>query len=200
MKDKSRPRIWTTGTYDRLAGYYDLLMKLFFPLGEKGRVRIVSRLNAGFILDIACGTGTLLAMAWERGLRCYGIDSSRGMLAQARVKVPQAEFSRGSYYELPYPGEYFDYVVETNALSGEFIDARKVIAEMLRVCKSGGEIYIAEWPKALEETRIERLIVKLASLNEDAPKDYLRIFRALGYEPEVEVINKRYHVFGIKKS
>jgi ubiquinone/menaquinone biosynthesis C-methylase UbiE len=201
MKQNSQPRIWTTRTYDKFSGIYDLLMKFFYPIGEKGRESIVARIkNTGSILDVACGTGTLLAMARERGLRCYGIDLSRGMLNQARVKVPDAEFSIASYYALPYPDAYFDYVVETNSLSGEFIDARKVIAEMIRVCKRGGEIYLAEWPEALEETRIERLIIKLASLTEDTPKDYTKIFSELGYEPSVEVLNKRYHVFGVKKS
>ncbi len=46
---------------------------------------------------------------------------------------------------------------------------------------------------------MERLIVKLASLNDDAPKDYLMIFRRLGYKPEVELLSKRYHIFGIKR-
>jgi len=199
MKDKSQPRIWTTGTYDKLAGNYDLLMKLFYPIGEKGRERIVRKLTSGSILDVACGTGTLLKMAWERGLGCYGMDISHGMLDQARAKVPDAEFIMASYYEIPFPDGCFDYVVETNSLSGEFIGAGKVIAEMIRICKPGGEIYMAEWPKALEETFIERLIVKLASLNDDAPKDYIKIFRELGYEPEVEVLSKRYNVFGVKK-
>jgi len=198
--DKPHPRIWTTTTYDRLSSFYDLLMKFFFPVGEKGRERIVRKLNTGSILDVACGTGSLLAMAQKRGLRCYGIDISQGMLAQARAKVSDADFSRASYYELPFPDGYFDNVVATNSLSGEFINASKVIAEMERVCKSDGEIYIAEWPKAPEDTLKERLIVKLASLNDDAPKDYLKIFREMGYEPEVEVLSKRYHIFGIQKS
>jgi ubiquinone/menaquinone biosynthesis C-methylase UbiE len=198
--DKPHPRIWTTTTYDRLSRFYDLLMKFFFPVGEKGRERIIRKLDNGSILDVACGTGTLLAMARERGLCCYGLDISQGMLSQAQVKVSDADFSRASYYELPFPDGYFDYVVATNSLSGEFINAREVIAEMERVCKSGGEIYIAEWPKAPEDTLKERLIVKIASFNDDAPKDYLKIFRELGYEPDVEVLSKRYHIFGIQKS
>lgn len=199
MKQKSQPRIWTTSTYNKLSRNYDLLMKLFYPIGEKGRERIVKKLASGSILDVACGTGTLLKLAWESGLSCYGMDISQGMLDQARAKVPDAELNLASYYEIPYPDGYFDYVVETNSLSGEFIDARKVIAEMIRVCKRGGEIYLAEWPKALVETLIERFIVMLASLNDDAPKDYIKIFRELGYEPEVDVLSKRYHVFGVKK-
>ena len=174
-------------------------MKSFYPVGEKGRERIAEKLIAGSVLDVACGTGTLLAIASKKGLSCYGIDISAGMLRQARAKVPNADLKIASYYEIPYPDGYFDYVVATNALSGEFIDTKKVLAEMIRVCKSGGEIHIAEWPKALEETWLERLVVWLAKLNDDAPKDYLKIFGELGYKPKVEVLAKRYHVLSIKK-
>jgi len=78
MKEHSQPKVWTTRTFDRLAKYYDLFMRVFFPVGEKGRERIVERLSTGSVLDIACGTGTLLAMAHEKGLECYGIDLSQG--------------------------------------------------------------------------------------------------------------------------
>ena len=199
MKEHSQPKVWTTRTYDRLAKYYDLFMRVFFPVGEKGREKIVERLRTGSVLDIACGTGTLLAMAHEKGVKCYGIDLSQGMLNQARAKVPSAELRRASYYEIPYPDGQFDYVVATNAISGTYIDARRVLIEMIRVCKSGGRVYIAEWPKAETETLVERFIVWLASLNDDAPKDYQAIFAELGYEPEVEVLGKRYYIFGIEK-
>lgn len=194
------PRVWKKRTYNKLSKYYDFLMKYLYPIGEKGRKKIVERLNDGSILDVACGTGTLLAMAYEKGLRCYGTDLSEGMINQARIKVPKADFTIASYYMLPYSSDYFDYVVATNALSAEFIDAKKILLEMIRVCRVGGEIYIAEWPKSLNETLMERIIVKLASLNDDAPKDYQKIFRELNYEPEVEVLSKRYHVLSITKS
>ena len=199
MKKRSGPRIWTTKTYNRLARYYDMFMKFFFPIGETGRKKIVEKLSSGSVLDVACGTGTLLEMARKKGLKCYGIDLSDGMLAQAKGKVPRAEFVRASYYEIPCLKESFDYVVATNALSGDHIDARKVLGEMLRVCKSGGRVYIAEWPKAEKETFAERLLVWFASLNDDAPKDYLEIFREMGYEPEIDVLSKRYYVYGIRK-
>ena len=199
MKKRSEPRVWTAKTYNRLSPYYDTFMKFFFPLGEEGREMIVEKLASGSVLDVACGTGTLLAMAKMKGLKCYGMDLSEGMLAQARGKVPGAEFRQASYYKIPYPEESFDYVVATNALSGDHIDARKVLGEMLRVCRSGGRVYIAEWPKAEKETFAERLLVWFASLNDDAPKDYLEIFREMGYEPEIDVLSKRYYVYGIRK-
>jgi ubiquinone/menaquinone biosynthesis C-methylase UbiE len=199
MSKRTQPRIWTTKTYNRLSRYYDKFMKYFFPIGEIGREKIVEKLTSGSVLDVACGTGTLLEMAKKKGLECYGIDLSEGMLAQAIGKVPDVEVSQASYYEIPYPEESFDYVVATNALSGDFIDARKVLLEMIRVCRSGGWIYIAEWPKAPENTPAERLVVWFASLNDDAPKDYLEIIQEMGYEPEVDVLSKRYHVYGIRK-
>jgi ubiquinone/menaquinone biosynthesis C-methylase UbiE len=121
------------------------------------------------------------------------------MLAQARIKVPKAELRQASYYDIPYPEETFDYVVATNALSGDHISASKVLAEMLRVCRSGGWVYIAEWPKAENESYGERLLVWFAGLNDDAPKDYLKIFREMGYEPEVDILSERYHIYGIRK-
>ena len=199
MRKRTQPKVWTKKTYNRLAKYYDLFMRVSVPVGEKGRERIVERLSTGSVLDVACGTGTLLDLAHEKGLECYGIDNSQGMLNQARDKVPSAELKMASYYEIPYQDGRFDYVVATNALSGTYIDARRVLSEMIRVCKSGGGVYIAEWPKAATETLIERLMVWLASLSEDAPKDYQAIFVGLGYEPDVEVLSKRYSIFGIEK-
>ena len=199
MKERSQPRIWTTETYNRLSRYYDTFMKFFFPIGEKGRERIVKKLTSGSVLDVACGTGTLLDMAKIKGLKCYGIDISEGMINVAMKKVPDAEIMQASYYEIPFAEERFDHVVATNALSGDSIDARKVLLEMLRVCRCGGWIYIAEWPKALKDTFVERLVIWFASLNDDAPKDYLEIFGELGYEPEVDVLSERYHVYGMRK-
>lgn len=199
MRDSSQPKIWTTKTFDRLSNYYDKFMRIFFPIGEKGRERIVERLEAGSVLDVGCGTGTLLDLASGKGLRCFGIDLSKGMLTQAKSKVPEAYLARASFYELPFPSECFDYVVATNALSGTFIHEKDALLEMIRVCKQRGSVHIAEWPVAQEDTIGERLIVKLASLNDDAPKDYLTIFRELNLESEVEPLDQRYYVFSVRR-
>jgi len=98
VKTQVQARIWTTKTYDRLAKHYDALMRILFPIGERGCERIVERLASGTVLDVACGTGTLLAMAFRKGLKCYGLDLSEGMLKQTRCKVPAAEIERASYY------------------------------------------------------------------------------------------------------
>jgi ubiquinone/menaquinone biosynthesis C-methylase UbiE len=66
------------------------------------------------------------------------------MLAQAQEKVPSAEFLRANFYELPFPDATFDYVVETNAVSGVDIDVESVLKEMVRVCKENGQILIGD--------------------------------------------------------
>lgn len=199
MIKRSKPRIWTTNTYNRLSRYYDTIMKLFFPVGEQGRRKIVEKLSTGSVLDVACGTGTLLALAEEQDLNCYGLDLSGGMLAEAKRKAPEAAYVQASYYAIPFSEASFDYVVATNALSGTYIDPQTIIEEMLRVCRNDGWVYIAEWPKAEKETLGGRLLVWFASLNDDAPKDYIGIFREMGYEPVVERITAQFHIYGIKK-
>lgn len=199
MSDTSQPMVWTTKTYDRLSKYYDKFMRVLFPIGEKGRVKIVERLEAGSVLDVGCGTGTLLALASNKGLRCFGIDLSGGMLSRAKSKVSKAYLTRASFYALPFPSECFNEVVATNALSGTYIHAKEALNEMIRVCKVGGSVLIAEWPVAPKNTLIERLLIKFASLNDDAPKNYLEIFRELNLEPEVEPLAQRYCVFRVSK-
>ena len=139
---------WTPEFYDTLSSRYDLLARYLFPIGQKGRSRVVENLKPGSILDIACGTGELLKMVEIAGAQCFGIDNSPGMLAQAQLKVPAAEFVRASFYEIPYPDAKFDYVVETNAVSGVDIDVERVLKEMVRVCKANGQILIGDYAKA----------------------------------------------------
>lgn len=191
---------WTPQTYNKIAKYYDTFSWLVSPEGSHQKV--IEDLNTGSILDVACGTGTLLALTHAKGLQCYGLDTSEGMLAQARAKVPEAELKQGSFYEIPYPDEYFDYVVETNALGGEEIDVKKVLSEMLRVCKKGGEVRIGDLATPPRETWHHRLVSNLGRLTTgDIPQDYQGIFRELGYEPEIEIFgwHEMYQIFRVKK-
>lgn len=200
MHSRSRPAVWSTKMYDRMSRHYDGLMRLFFPVGEKGREQVVGELISGSVLDVACGTGTLLQMAYLKGLECYGIDLSEGMIRQAEEKVPGAKLTKANYYAIPYTDGYFDYVVATNALSGKHIDARRALREMLRVCKSGGHVFIAEWPIADRPTLGDRLVEWFAALNDDAPKDYRTIFAELGCGPQIKVLTRRYQIYSVKKS
>ena len=102
---------WSTRTYDLVSSIYDLFLRLTFPMAAKAQRRVAHGLQpAASILDVACGTGSVLAMAAESGLECFGNDLSAGMLRHAQRKVPTAKFRQGNFYELPYPDNTFDYV------------------------------------------------------------------------------------------
>jgi ubiquinone/menaquinone biosynthesis C-methylase UbiE len=192
---------WTPELYSKLSKNYDRLAPIFFSIGERAKVRVVENLDAGTVLDIACGTGALLAMAYNKGLECYGADNAEGMIAEAMVKVPGGEFKLASFYEIPYPDSAFDYVVETNAVSGVEIDADKVIAEMIRVCKPDGMIIIGDYCKAPKENAWTRFLEWVGKLIGDFPHDFAAIFRKLGYEPDVEILgwSGMYQFIRVKK-
>lgn len=194
--------IWTPKLYDRIAKNYDRFTWLVSPGGEQAYHRVVAHLRDGSLLDVGCGTGTLLAMAQANGLRCYGLDSSPGMLAQARAKVPHASLVEGSFYAIPYADGSFDYVVETNALSGVGIDAERALCEMLRVCKVGGQVRFADYAKPPKVTWVQRLTVRIGLLIGDYPVDYRALLARLGYEPQVEIIGGQdmYQFFCVERT
>lgn len=65
------------------------------------------------ILDVGTGTGNVAASFVKHGCQVMGIDFSSAMLAQARVKVPQAQFLKVDLLgEWPQAlQQTFDYIV-----------------------------------------------------------------------------------------
>ena len=184
MPEKNAKRkIWTTERYNRQAAKYDQKMRYFLP--DKYRERAVGFLKPGNVLDIACGTGTFLLKAQKAGHACVGSDLSPGMVEQARLKLPDTKFFIGSYYALPFESGSFDNVVSTYALGGVHIAVDKVIAEMKRVCRSGGRIVILDWQKKEKENILDRIICTIASLSEDQPKDFMMEMESRGLKPQL---------------
>jgi len=179
---------WTPKFYDRLSKNYDLLARIFFPMGEKGKDKVLVDLHGGSILDIACGSGGLLRDSVQAGARPFGSDNSWGMLAETRKKVPSAILVQASFYALPFAGGVFDTVVETNAVSGVEIESETVLAEMIRICKLGGEIRVGDYARAPKENWWMRFMEWIGILFGDFPHDYVVYFRAQGLETDVEYL------------
>lgn len=186
--------------YSKLAKYYDSFFNLF-STSEKTKERVIESLSSGSILDVACGTGSVLALASNKGLECYGVDLSQGMLDRAKSKVSNAELKIGNFEDIPYPDAHFDYVVCTNAIGSVRVNPRSVISEMLRVCKYGGEVLIADYSEPPQKTFKNKVLIKFFKLFGDTPYDYLSIFRNFGYEPDVEILGlyDTYQFLRVKK-
>ncbi|MBC8504315.1 MAG: methyltransferase domain-containing protein [Chloroflexi bacterium] len=164
------------------------MARIFFPMGEKGKSRVLDKLRIGSILDIACGSGGLLRDAVEVGARPFGSDNSWGMLTETRKNAPSAALVQASFYELPFAESVFDTVVETNAVSGVHIESDSVLSEMVRVCKLGGEIRIGDYAKSPKENLWTRFMERIGILFGDYPHDYVTYFRARGFATEVEYL------------
>lgn len=96
--------------YDLFAPFYDAVMGK--PIKTVDFVRnLIKKYNpeAKNILELACGTGNILAGLSIKYAK-VGLDNSLGMLAIARKKVPKAEFIQGDMkiFEL---GRKFDVIL-----------------------------------------------------------------------------------------
>ena len=100
------------------------------------------------MLDIACGTGNTAIPAARGGAVVTGVDIATNLLEQARKRAAtegvKAQFDEGDAEELPYADESFDVVI---TMFGAMFAPRpeKVAGELVRVCKPGGTIAMANW-------------------------------------------------------
>jgi ubiquinone/menaquinone biosynthesis C-methylase UbiE len=150
------------------------------------------------VLDVGCGTGTLLLAAVERvgpSGALHGIEPAAGMHARARRKAETRrvplEVVEGSADSLPYPPASFDTVFCTLVLHHLRGPMQAVaIREMRRVLRPGGRAVIVEWQRpqsfAGAITDALSLICLLHSFGDRAsPLDVLNIdplMTELGFE------------------
>jgi SAM-dependent methyltransferase len=130
-----------------MAGDFGLIAKSY----EIGAAEFVRRL--GFapgtrVLDVACGTGNLTLPAAQAGAVVTGVDIATNLLEQARARAAAeklaARFDEGDAEKLPYPDASFDAVI---SMFGVMFAPRPDLsaAELLRVCRPGGTIALANW-------------------------------------------------------
>src|SRR5216684_4665049 len=100
------------------------------------------------VLDVACGTGNAAIPASRAGASVRGVDIAPNLLSQARMRAAaeglEVGFEEGDAEELPYSDQSFDVVL---TMFGAMFAPRpdRVAAELVRVCKPGGLIAMANW-------------------------------------------------------
>ena len=100
------------------------------------------------VLDVACGTGNTAIPVSRAGASVTGVDIAPNLLSQARKRAAaeglEIEFDEGDAEELPYSDHSFDVVL---TMFGAMFAPRpdRVAAELVRVCKPGGLIAMANW-------------------------------------------------------
>jgi SAM-dependent methyltransferase len=139
---EARP-ISTREGYDQWAPWYDEPGNQLLEIEEPVVREILNRLPAGIALDVACGTGRHAAYLASHGHTVIGVDSSPGMLARAREKIPQGEFHEADLHALPLADDSVDLVVCAIALV-HLPDLDGPFGEFARVLRPGGHLVVSD--------------------------------------------------------
>ncbi len=91
------------------------------------------------VLDIGCGTGALCKVLDDKGLKVTGVDTSLGMLKQAKKKIghlPVEILQINPGQRLPFEDKSFDVVITSYVAHGLMKEERiKLYNEMKRLAR-----------------------------------------------------------------
>ena len=131
---------WSSGDFDRLAALLTIVGELLceavdFHPGQR-------------VLDVACGSGNTALAAARRFGDVTGADYVPALVERARERAAcerlPITFEVGDAEQLPYPDASFDVVLSTYGVM--FAPNQEQAArELLRVCRPGGRIGLANW-------------------------------------------------------
>ncbi|MBF8223651.1 class I SAM-dependent methyltransferase [Halomonas sp. 328] len=133
-------KTWNSGDYGTVAKYLESSAEEFLA-----RIPIDS---AERVLDVACGSGQAAIPLAKSGAEVTGVDIAPQSLQQARVRAKaeglDIQFDEGDAEVLPYEDASFDLVI---SLIGAMFAPRpeRVAQELVRVCRPGGRIVMANW-------------------------------------------------------
>lgn len=100
------------------------------------------------VLDVACGSGNLAVVAAAKGADVTGVDIADNLIESAKTRAAELgldiKFEVGDAEALPYDDNSFDVVM--TMFGAMFAPRPDVVAnELVRVCKPGGTIAMANW-------------------------------------------------------
>jgi len=132
--------------YQYSARIYDRLLSPFISPIRRRVLALVKKHKYSTVLDVCCGTGDQLKLLKAHGFNGEGVDLSDAMLKVARKGEFQADCMKQDAAEMGYGDAKFDLVMTAFALhEKEHTSARKIIEEMVRVTKEGGDILIVDY-------------------------------------------------------
>ena len=131
--------------YRRYARHYDRYFGAIFHPGRKLAIEQMGIQPGDRVLEVGVGTGLSLP-EYPHGVEVTGIDVSPEMIELARARVEQEELPEVTLSEMDaenmdFADGCFDHVVAMYVLSVA-PNPRRVVDEMRRVCKPGGDLFI----------------------------------------------------------
>jgi SAM-dependent methyltransferase len=133
-------QVWASGDYATVAARIPVISEL---LCDSADLRAGSR-----VLDVAGGSGNTALAAARCGARVVSLDYVPALLDRAMTRAAaeglDLEVVEGDAQALPFADGSFDAVVSVVGVMFA-PDQRRTAAELLRVCRPGGTIALANW-------------------------------------------------------
>ena len=141
---------------------------------------------ADTVLDVACGPGLVACAFAARAQHVTGIDLTPAMIARAQEiqreqGLTNLTWQIGNVLPLPFPDGAFSLVV-TRYTFHHFLDPQAVLAEMVRVCRPGGTVLVADVTMAPEKRDFFDVEEKLRDPSHTrtlTPAEFLQMAEAL---------------------
>ncbi len=184
---------WLTPLYDPLIRVTTREIRFKRRLVEDARIDEAHR-----VLDVGCGTGTLLFLVRERSecATALGLDGDEKVLgiarSKARKRAERLSLVRAFSFDIPFADASFDRVLSSLMLH-HLTRSEKVrtLRETFRVLRPGGELHVADWGRPHNPLmRVLSLPVRLGdglSRTADNVKGLLpALFRDAGFEAASE--------------
>jgi SAM-dependent methyltransferase len=131
---------WSTGDYSVVGTTLQIVGE---ALCEAVDLRSAER-----VLDVACGNGNAALAAARRFAHVTGVDYVPALLARAGARAAAdglaLDLREGDAEALPFPDGAFDVVLSTFGVMFA-PDQERSARELLRVCRHGGRIGLANW-------------------------------------------------------
>ncbi len=133
-------KAWSSGDYTMFGAAFLIISELL--------CEAVDLRSGQKVLDVATGSGNTALAAARRFCEVTGIDYVPALLERGRERAAaerlEVVFEEGDTENIPFPDASFDAVLST--VGAMFApDQEKAAGELLRVCRPGGRIGLANW-------------------------------------------------------
>jgi len=169
------------------------------------------------VLELGCGYGRVLDRLLANAETVVGIDTSYESLSLARdlfCQSPPCYLFKMDAVEMGFRDRQFDMVVcIQNGISAFRVDQRNLIAEAMRVTRSGGTVLFSSYSERFWEDRLEWFRIQseenlVGEIDEDAtgngvivckdgfkagtvrPDDFIRLTSDLAVDPIITEVDK----------
>jgi ArsR family transcriptional regulator len=134
--------------FDRQARNWDQTVRQVLPLPDYRELLLKLLPKVSTLLEVGCGTGSLLPFLARKAALTIGVDQSLEMIEEARKRVLQdglagVDLRVGDMSHLPLSGREADLVV-FNMVLHHAPHPAAVLAEAARVLKAGGWLAVAD--------------------------------------------------------